>query len=329
MLQLINETPFSAGLSVLPNEQGYDTLFVIVKARFSIQAGLKISEEQIPLQEVDDYYGEPGESSIRRPGDYHTGKPSTDIIMLGSACAPDRLPAKRLNVSLAINSVRKDVLVYGNRYWDDGRISAPEAFETMRLRYENAFGGYDEKNNLVETRNPIGTGFRGERTTAQMEGIRLPNLEDPQQQIVQLSDAPNPCNFGAIAPNWEPRVQHAGTYDTDWETNRAPYLPEDYSSRFMNSASRGLAYPNYLEGGENVSIKGMHPYGPIDFLIPKVDLQAIVTIANKTTSLRFVAETLTLEPNRLEFDITWRAQVTYGKRLGHLENVKLMLGSIE
>ena len=84
MLQLKNNTPFSAAIALFPNEQGIETLYTIVKASFRIGQQWTLMDEQAPPQQEDIFWGEPGESSLRLPSDYHPGKAATDVIMIGA-----------------------------------------------------------------------------------------------------------------------------------------------------------------------------------------------------------------------------------------------------
>ncbi len=84
MLQVKNETPFVPGLSVLPDLDGVDTLYVSVKATFEIGAqGVRVAEKQLPVVAADEPWGKPGESSVRYAGEVHPLKPATDVVLVG------------------------------------------------------------------------------------------------------------------------------------------------------------------------------------------------------------------------------------------------------
>ena len=148
MLQLKNSTPFEATISLFPNEKGIDTLYVVVKATFSINPKSEIAEEQKPIVMADEYWGEPGESSLKYASELHLTKPSTDIVMIGEACARDKRSVTQLDVSLAVANRRKTIRVFGDRRWGAGLLglsmTPPIPFESMPLIYERAFGGFHE-----------------------------------------------------------------------------------------------------------------------------------------------------------------------------------------
>lgn len=311
MLIFNNKTPFAANYLLLPNLQGVDTLYVNVKATFNFGNHWTLSAEQPePLQE-DVYWGEAGKSSLKYPTCVHPGKPSTDILILGHACALHRQTVQQLDVSVSVGANQKVLRVFGDRVWQNGKISEPQKFIQIPIRYENAYGGQhwvDDQIISLEPRNPVGKGFRGARKVQEMNGHALPNIEDPNYLIRSLDDAPTPAGFGVIAANWHPRALLAGTYDEQWQKNRAPYYPHDYQSLFQNSAHPDLISPHYLSGGEPVIITNMHPQGAIEFSLPYVALDGRAQFRGAPERpLHFVLETLTIDVDALQLTMDWKA----------------------
>ena len=67
MLQLENKTPFEAAIHLFPNAQGIDTLYVSLKATFSLSAETtKIADEQSPIQLGDEYFDDPETSYFNK-----------------------------------------------------------------------------------------------------------------------------------------------------------------------------------------------------------------------------------------------------------------------
>lgn len=328
MPQLNNISPFAAGTALFPNEDAVDTLYVVVKATFNIGKALTLADEQPKPMVADVYWTEPGKSSVKYGSDTHTGKPATDIIMLGHACAPGQQEVTALDVDLSVGKVRKTIRVFGDRQWQAGRITAPTPFKTMAMVYEKAYGGIHIVNGQMtsaEMRNPVGRGFAGTRKPEEMNGVPLPNLEDPNDLIRDVKDQPAPACFGFCAPNWQPRALWAGTYDDDWKKTRAPYLPKDFDKRSLNMAHADLVYPGFLEGDEPVHITGMHPGGAIQFDVPRTNLVTHITIAGKEENPEFNLETLILEPNPMTFSMVWRAALTCDKKVMKIRDVKVAL----
>ncbi|ARU26527.1 DUF2169 domain-containing protein [Cellvibrio sp. PSBB006] len=326
MLQLKNNTPFSAAIALFPNEQGIETLYTIVKASFRIGQQWTLMDEQAPPQQEDIFWGEPGESSLRLPSDYHPGKAATDVIMIGQACAQEQKPVRQLDVGLSVGSIGKTVRVFGDRFWDRGLISSPDVFMVMPVIYERAFGGKDILEGQVraaELRNPVGVGFQGKRDSADMESSPLPNVECPRQLIQSLKDNPAPAGFAPIASNWHSRVAYAGTYDEAWSQNRAPYLPLDYDKRFMNSAHPDLIYPGFLQGGEPVRIFGMHPSGELTFNLPNLVLRNKIEVANQVEEGNFMMESVIIEPNQLQLSMVWKSAFICGRNARKINQVSV------
>ena len=197
-------------------------------------------------------------------------------------------------------------------------MTRPTPFKTMAMVYEKAYGGTHFANGQMvasETRNPVGRGFAGSRKADEMNGVPLPNLEDPNALIREYSDQPAPACFGYCAPNWQPRAAYAGTYDDAWQTTRAPYLPVDFDKRFFNMAHPDLIYPGYLQGGEPVTVTHMHPSGPLKFDLPQVNLVTQIRVADRVEQPAFHLETLVLEPNQHKVSMVWRSAMPCDKQM--------------
>ncbi len=338
MLQLKNTTPFKTAISVFPDEKGIETLYVAVKATFVIGSKLEIADIQQTIIMADEYWGEPGKSSLKYASELHLTKPSTDIVMIGEACAPDKRPVTQLDVELAVADRKKVVRVFGDRQWTNGivglRMTPPAPFERMPLVYERAFGGVHEvdpekQQILFDARNPVGTGFKGKKSKNELAGTLLPNLEDLAGLITKPGDKPSPACFGYVAPSWEPRKSFAGTYNDAWQRKRAPYLPEDFDSRFFNAAHPDFIFNRYLKGGELVSIVNMSPRGPMKFKLPVCQIETAVGIAGKKENLNLNMETVLLEPNEFRVSMLWRAAVACDKKALKVEQIDIGLQSLQ
>ena len=326
MLQIQNNTPFATDMNVFPNEHAIDTLYLLVRATFNIGKQWTLADKQEPPIVADEYWTKAGESSIKYGSDCHTGKPCSDIIMLGHAYAPNNQEIRQLDVSLTIGQVHKTIRVFGNRHWHNGRITPPEPFKTMAMVYEKAFGGEHIVNGIstaVEERNPVGQGFSGQRKVDEMNGVPLPNLEDPNNLITDINQRPAPACFAISAPHWQPRSAYAGTYDETWQAQRAPFLPEDFDNRFFSMAHPDLVYPGFLIGGEQVEINNMHPCGTLKFALPHVKLNTAVFIAGDIVQPGFNLETLIIEPNELKLSMMWRAAVQCDKKMLKISKVTI------
>lgn len=322
MLQIENSTPFRVQLFLLPNPAGLERVYVVVKATFALRKGeAHVAEEQSPIIPADQYWGEPDMSSVRDAGEAHPTKPASDVILVGSAYAPGGKPSVDFGVSMAVGRIRKAIRVMGDRTWTSGLLgtvpSRPAPVTSVPLRWERAYGGQQDLGEgkvLREPRNPVGCGFKGKRSQEEMYGLPVPNLEDPGAPIKTVSDRPTPMGFGHIAPSWEPRSTLAGTYDEAWEQQRAPFLPDDFDPRFLQSAPLDQIYPGRLQGGEPVELINAAPQGVQRFTLPRCELEAKAHLTDGEEQPPLQLETLLLEPDQDRFAMLWRGEVRCGKR---------------
>ena len=139
MLQVANQTPFSAALSVFPDVTGVETAYAVVKATFNFGAqGPELAKQQVPLLATDVFWGDPLQTSLRAVGEFALLKPATDVLLIGRAIAP--APNTRVaDVTLMVGPVARTVRVFGDRQWEKSggswRPSAPQPWERMALRW--------------------------------------------------------------------------------------------------------------------------------------------------------------------------------------------------
>jgi hypothetical protein len=322
MLQVRNETPFTPGMFMFPDERGVDTLYVVVKATFTLRGHtLALAEQQCPLIIADECWGEPGQSSLKYASEAHLLKPGTDVLLVGAAHAPHGRPTESCLVSVRVGLAWQALQVFGERTWRGGLfspgISTPEPFTRMPLVWERAFGGthvVEDGPVLGEERNPVGQGFRGERSAVEMVDRPLPNLEDPRHLIGSISDTPAPVGVGAIAPAWQPRRGCAGTYDEQWQARRAPYLPRDFQPEFFHVAPSALRVREGLKGGEPVELSNVSPEGTQRFALPRCELDVAVRIDRRSEHPVMRLETVLLEPEEARVCLTWRGAVECDKQ---------------
>src|SRR5579862_7773472 len=102
MLQLENQTPFHAVMSVLPNREAVDTLYVIIKATLALRPKLVLAPVQVPVTLADEYYADPADSSLKQVSELHIGKPGTDVLLMGRAWAPEGQTVAQTWVRVAV-----------------------------------------------------------------------------------------------------------------------------------------------------------------------------------------------------------------------------------
>jgi hypothetical protein len=310
MLQLANRTPYGAERAVLLDLDGSEIWVVAVKATFEIHdARLVVAEKQDPVRLVDEYYGEPGTSSIKYESELAFRKPGTDVVINGQAHAPGGRAISKLDVSVQIGDKNKVIRVYGDRHWTDaGGITSPKPFISMPLLYERAFGGTDvdpadPSVGGAEPRNPIGTGFGvSKKRVAERP---LPNLEDPSDEMTAWNSRPRPQGVGFIGKHWEPRRRFTGTCDQQYIENRLPLYPLDFDPRFFLGATPDLAFVPHLRGGESVMLQGMTPAGRFAFSLPQLTFGFRTRLRGKWVDHQGKLGTVLIEPDLERVMLTW------------------------
>jgi hypothetical protein len=278
MWQIENRTPFAAGQSWVRDLNGAETWIVVVKATFDVTAGgdVVIAGVQPPPCRSPVYRGEPGHSSIEYDNDFVLGKVATDIVVNGTAHAPEGHPASAIDVGFRVGPVSKMLRVVGDRTWMIGGIlSHAEAIISKPLWYEYAFGGTDPRSSTPDIDrywpNPVGTGFV--ISDQALGEVRVANVEYPNDPVRSWKGRPKPAGFGVIGSHWEERARLAGTYDAKWERDRQPLLPADFQLRHFQCVPSDQQAPGFLVGGEPVSLLNLTPSGALNFLLPKVSLR--------------------------------------------------------
>lgn len=333
MFYLKNNTPFESGIFLLPDRRGADMLCIAVKATYDIDSEIKIADKQQVIVTEDIYWGEPGGSSLKYAAEPHPEKPGTDVILIGEACAQEGRLVTEMFVGVSVAGRKRIMKVSGNRFWKKGRLtttmSDPEPFDRMPIAYERSYGGtrvIDNKVGLIlsEQRNPVGMGLADRRCSKELEKTGVPNIEDPDCLIKSPNDKSRPVGYGAIAPNWHPRVSYAGTYDEAWQRSRAPFLPDDFDPMHYHSAHPDFIFSNRLKGGEPFVISGMSSRGRKVFNLPQHEPKIEVDITGRLETAKAFISTVLLEPTDDRISVVWLAGAAREKRISGVK-VKITL----
>jgi hypothetical protein len=324
-----NRTPFAADYAWVLDKDGNRIWLVVVKATFDIQpdGSCRLAADNDPVRQMAEAYGEFGQSSLRYEADLLGVKPTTDILVHGDAMAPKGRRVTSLDVSLRVGGLDKHLRVIGDRVWEKGalggvKMSAPQPFERMALTYERAYGGWDRsaseaEHHRLEVRNPVGTGFsvRVENCT----GLRLPNIEYPDQLVGAWKDRPSPAGFNVVDCAWSPRRELAGTYDEHWRRNRFPSWAADFDSRYNNCAPRDQQSQGHLVGGERVDVLNMSESGTLSFEIPKVQLSFRTRFGRERVDHEGQMCTVIVEPNVARVILAWQTSIVCNRRADQLD----------
>jgi hypothetical protein len=333
-MELLNATRMRAGYTLGIEPSGRELLVVVVKGTFRLPKpgeDLTLHDEQLPLVMADTFTGEPGFSSTVHEVDFAPRKRRCDVLLLGSAYAPEGRPTEQVPVGLRVGNLTKTFAVVGDRRWDAGSIgriqtTPPQVFTVKPISYDVAFGGVDRNHedptkHAAFVANPVGRGFHKHLKSDWVDGRPLPNTEEVHRPVQRPDAVYAPMAYGPIGRAWEPRNRLAGTYDQRWLDEQFPFLPTDFDEAYYQAAplDQQLSLP---VGGQEISLMNLTPDGRRSFAIP--DFEAPVHIFPKKgerEDVRAVLDTVVLEPDQERLTMTWRYTRPLKRNLLELDQV--------
>lgn len=340
---------------------------VLVKRSYDIIAGKPAQrcDADAPLQLTDAYYdrGDPEWSVVEHENDMAPFKAATDVVIVGKAHAPNRQPTSSMVVGVKVGEHKKLLRIMGDRvcHWraDDVPVfSEPLPFTEMEIRYDRAYGGRDEKSDgnlpFFYPRNDMGRGVALRNGREVIEGLALPNIEDPDDLLaperVVIEDParwplqPLPQGLGWRQRTWYPRCAlmgalpaflQPGVVTAEEALNMLPQnhvalarqmrLPP-FEAQFHNGASLGLALPE-VNPGEAVGLRGLTPDGSLDFKLPMDTPLIGLDTGHGATALPVRMHTVSIRPDALAMDIVWGGLLIYGpySKLPQLRNLQAVV----
>jgi hypothetical protein len=332
-MDLINQTPVPAKLMLGAVAGGSSRFGVLVaKATFAFGTGERVT---FVTQDPHPLYEEDKKTELGfLPSDLVPRRDSVfEVILLGHAYAGTGPDAFARPIELAVGTVRRQMMVFGDRQWEPGgmlrgpKISEPLAFQKMPLTYERAFGGtcpvaFDEHTVMdVEDRiNKYGRGFDAEKiakdTAAGFKSPsgfpkleyqrKLPNLENPATLIRAWKDAPEPYCWATVPEDIA--FRSIRTIRKFQATKQPPTRDEAVDQAFHR------AHPDWIislpAAGARVTMTGLAPEGAISFPLPPLRVLSDYVLGGRTGTRELVPHLLMLLPEARRFYIVYRASFT-------------------
>jgi hypothetical protein len=344
MDELTNKEVFQVVHGIDAERRGFFSL--LLKRTYEIKGSgnLVRSEFTTPLRKIDEYYegGDPDWATVKYEAELVPYKPCSELILIGKAYAPTGRTVESMEVSLSVGSMTKTIYVLGERECRHipGRPPAftePRPFREMEIRYERAFGGKDEISDpqipLSYPRNDMGCGFVLKNIREKVEGLSLPNLEDPNDLITperiiledpyRWNSLPLPQGFGWMHRSWYPRSSLIGSLP--------PFVDPDEVMReealglvprrqvalarqfklpslhpfFQNGASIGLAFSSF-SGTEPIRLSGLTPCGTLAFELPGDKPKLMLDIGLGEHGLEPFLHTVCVRSDDMQVDLIWR-----------------------
>ena len=311
-------------------------MLVILKGTWSILPGgaLVVADEQVPISSEPVYSGEPGQSSLIYDTDVILEKTGTDCVLIGHAWAL-RSGEPHVDVTFAVGPVKRHARVFGERRWSRtgagaATIARIAPIDKIPLTWENAFGGadttpQDPADHQFCAENPVGRGMIADRTTIDVNGLLLPNIEDPADLIGVPGQRPRPVGFGMVAPYWQPRAGYAGTCDEEWRKTVCPLPPIDQDPRFNSLAAPGLCTPQHLAGAEQVLVEGASQAGTLSFSLPDITPHASARFRHRDDGLDMKLDTVIVEPDDARLILIWRGVLNVHGRVHEIRHLHVGL----
>ncbi len=332
-MEFVNRTPFDAAWFLGFQPDGRELMIVAVKATYAIPpAGGEpvVAELQAPLVKADEFTGEPGASATRRESDFAHHKPACDVLVNGSAHAPNGRPAEKVAVSLRIGPIQKRFDVVGDRTWNGAllgsRHTAPERFRQLPISYDRAYGGTDREDKeggkvRAYAANPVGAGYYPLSRGRELAGKPLANTQELGRPATGREGNYRPMSFGPIGRNFPERVRYAGTYDQRWTEERAPWFPADFDYRYFQCAPEDQRMP-YPAGGEEVELENLSPEGRLRFRLPRQEVPVLfVPHAGPPLERLAAVDTVLIEPDDRLVALTARASLALTKSCFDLKRI--------
>jgi hypothetical protein len=333
------------------DERGAPIFAVLTKRtyRFGSDQPVKLLETETAFVEGDEYWdgGDPTWSTVKLENDLAPYKLATDVVVVGRAHSPNGRPVTQMEATVGVGRFKKKLLVLGDRRCiyrpaKPPEFSDPVPFTEMEVRYDRAYGGKDEKSlpgiEFYYPRNTMGTGIAIKNLKEVVDGLPLPNFEDPddlltpERMILEEPDRwnkqPLPQGFGWFQKVWYPRCSFVGSIpgyvDVDevmreellnWVPKRQIALSRQFrlpsfDVRFNNGASWGLIVP-FLSGNEHVSLHGLTPSGQCEFDLPGEKPRIVLDFGLGESELIPYLHTVCIRMDEQEVDLVWRGAKEY------------------
>ncbi len=337
--------------------------FALIKLTYRINVQKGTLEPMPAVALENDFRNDNLSPRLPPHSDFWPYKKFTDVGVIGSAYTPKDHAVEKMMAGIKIGGQKRQIMVLGDRVvqFDKGgrpRLTRPSAFEQMPMSIDRAYGGcdfrvpFDKKDprSLCVTldcdfpglypRNPWGTGYLV--LPDPIEGMKLPNLEDPEDMLTDESiitgdpaewyQQPMPAYLDWMPVNCFPRNLFLAIECDPWfpppddrrlkEVQRG-FLPNGFREhlkdqhfgmpphlRFRQESSSGLMMKEDLLNSE-VRIRGMHPkHAEMVFRFPGAHPSVEMKIENQREQLQPGLTAVTIYPDQEMVCMTYTASMT-------------------
>ena len=274
------------------------------------------------------------EAPYRSPLDYAGElipfKPTTDVLVIGTARPLDGVAAPFWDALLRFPGVEKRLRLCGPRRWrhtlaQGWRLSEPAPCDGVPLSYEFAYGGVIDgaREHYAEGEfhppNPYGCGFLGKQRADTSREYPAPQIEAWNGAVGNLGQDVAVGGFGPL-PGFVPqRARYAGTYDARWERETEPHIPPDLDLRYWNTAPPDQQPADYLAAGDRIDLVGMTREGRLTLVLPPVAASLVCDYDDESTaSLPLPLDTVVIDLDRQHLILRYHQIVRFDAALARI-----------
>ncbi|MDI3285331.1 DUF2169 domain-containing protein [Polyangium sp. 15x6] len=301
-VRVLSRGPFDVGSRLWRDERGSLVVTVIAKATYTFAPGDAAPlDVPLPLQAEDGHWDDDPARSVHVPSDFTPFKPRAEVIVVGSAYAPEGRPARSIAARIVVGSVDKTVEAWGpRRFRADGSVEDAPLQTRFSLRYEYAAGG-------PGTDNPAGIDLS---RSALLGPVPVPQLVPHLHEITSLHEYIPRAGFGPIAAVWPVRAGLLGERERAWLGRSDAFaLPKTLPRQYFLVAPEDQRLDRPLEPNETIIAENLHAKHPrLRMTLSGLTPYAVVA-GSRGEPIRLQGDLLCIDTDRGICTLTFRAQI--------------------
>ncbi len=283
--------------------RGGDAQLIVCKATYRLEPSeATLAREQEPLVFGDTFANDDPKAALRAASDFALKKRRAEVVLMGSAYAPQGTTVRRLVAYLSVGELEKAVEVCADRWVDvQDQLHEGPPFSSMSLGWERASADPD--------RNPA-----GRRTSRDAFGrLHLPNLQPVAFSPAAPWTVPT-VGLGPIAPSWPQRSSlpsgaplplRPGPHGASWPEGWVEQgVPDDADFLFFQVAPRDQQL-EHLATDLQIVLENLSPNAAmVGTRLPGHRVRAF--LAPGGLEVEMVADTLVIHTDQQTATLTWR-----------------------
>lgn len=340
MVDVVNVSPFEHAVFDKATTRGRHFDVILMTGTFAIEHGQPMYplQEQLAPVTADRYVGGPTDSALLEETHLVVAKRCTDVVLLGSARAPDGQAAARWPIGILVGPVRHVAIVTGPRHWEwslikGWHLTPPAPATAVALHAGLAYGGCRRRRSYdgpptadihdaaafdAYAPNPVGLGYAGRQPLPHDQALPAAQIEAPDALVGPggIGREFAPVCFGPVARWQRSRLALAGRFDDEWRQVHFPYLPPDFDPVYYQCAQPELRAPGFLQGHEPIRLFNCLGRQQVDTQLPGLRMLAMLTDEAGHRQPEPVAlDTVTIDLDHERAQLVWRRAVPKSWRL--------------